>query len=92
MRSGQITAIEAAGSRTPFPVTLGAYQRVIKQGRVNLQKSIVSVLLSAKLGLIKAEEFKKLLEIVLGSPGELNDEQAHAFVTLVLSLSNKIVM
>ncbi len=90
--NGEISLGEAARMRTNGPVTVGAYQRVVKQGLVNLQQAVVTILLGAKIGLLKIEEMKKLVEMVGNSPDNMPEEQEEAFVTLIFALVRKIVM
>ncbi len=78
--------------RTNGPVSVGAYQRVVKQGIVNLQQAVVSILLGTRIGLLKREELKKLVDMVSNSPDAMPEEQEEAFVTLVFALVRKIVM
>jgi hypothetical protein len=90
--NGEITPGEAAKMRTKGPVTVGSYQRVVKQGLVNLQQAVVTVLLGTKVGLLRREELKKLVDMVGKSPDSMPEEQEEAFVTLVYALVRKIVM
>jgi hypothetical protein len=90
--SREITAAEAARLRTPKPVSLGAYYRVLEQGRANLREALVTIIVGTKLQWIKTDEFDRLLKIVRESPGFVVPEQADAFLALVLALVKKIVM
>jgi hypothetical protein len=90
--NGEIGSGEAAKMRATGPVSVGSYQRVVKQGLVNLQQAVVTVLLGAKMGLLKREELKKLVDMVSISPENMPEEQEEAFVTLVHALVKKIVM
>ncbi len=90
--NGEVTLGEAARMRSNGPVSVGAYQRVVKQGIANLQQSVVAILLGAKLGLLKREELNKLVDMFSKSPDDMPEEQEEAFVTLVFALVRKIVM
>ena len=90
--SGDLTLNEAAKLRTNGPVSVGAYQRVVKQGLNNLQQAMITILLGTKMRLLKGEELKKLVELVDKSPNELPEEQEEVFVTLLYALVKKIVM
>lgn len=90
--NGEITLREAAKMRTIGPVTVGAYQRVVKQGRRNLQEAMVTILLGTKVGLLKRDELVKLVDLVGKSPDEMSGEQERVLVTLVSALLQKLVM
>ncbi len=90
--AAEISLTEAARRRRPRPVSVGAYQRVVKQGIGNLQQALVTILVGSKMELVKPDEFKKLLDLTSKSPTEMNEEQERAFVTLINALIRKIVM
>lgn len=90
--SGKIKKKQAASARASGPVTLGAFNRVLQQGKENLRRAVLSIIVGVREGLIKPDELRKLIDLVARAPLEMPDEQQEAFVTLVLALTDKIVM
>ena len=71
---GEISSKEAANLRTPHPVKLGTYHRVLHQALRNLQSAIWTVIVGLNLGLVRAEELKRLIEVL---PENLEPDEAH---------------
>jgi len=71
---GEISSKEAANLRTPQPVKVGTYHRVLGQALQNLQSAIWTVIVGLNLGLIRAEELKHLIEVL---PSNLEPDEFH---------------
>ncbi len=71
---GEISSKDAANMRTPEPVKLGTYHRVLDQALRNLQSAIWTVIVGLNLGLVRAEELKRLIEVL---PSNLEPHEAH---------------
>jgi len=71
---GQISSKEAANLRTPHPVKVGTYHRVLDQALRNLQSAIWTVIVGLNLGLIRGEELKRLIEVL---PSNFEPDEAH---------------
>jgi len=71
---GEISSKEAANLRTPHPVKVGTYHRVLDQALRNLHSAIWTVIVGLNLGLIRGEELKRLIEIL---PSSFEPDEAH---------------
>src|SRR2546425_5300271 len=71
---GEISSKEAANLRTPHPVKLGTYHRVLHQALRKLQSAIWTVIVGLNVGLVRAEELKRLIEVL---PENLEPDDAH---------------
>ncbi len=71
---GEISSREAANLRTPRPVKVGTYHRVLDQALRNLQSAVWTVIVGLNLGLIRAEELKRLIEVL---PSDLEPDESH---------------
>lgn len=70
---GEINSKEAAKLRTPHPVKVGTYHRVLDQALRNLQSAIWTVIVGLDLGFVRAEELKRLIEVL---PSNLEPDEA----------------
>ena len=95
VKSGQITLADAASQRTggrkKGPVTIGAYYRVLKQGKAKVRKSIMTVLAAMQLGYLRYEDLTRLLELVGRGPAELGEEDAERLMQVLDALLTRIV-
>ncbi len=71
---GEINSKEAANLRMPQPVKIGTYHRVLDQALRNLQSAIWTVIVGLSLGLVRAEELKRLIEVL---PPNLEPDEVH---------------
>ena len=69
---GEINSKEAANLRTPHPVKVGTYHRVLDQALRNLQSAIWTVIVGLDLGFVRAEELNRLIEVL---PTNLEPEE-----------------
>jgi len=83
---------EAAASRSKGPVTIGSYYRTVLQGRDQVRKSIVTVLVALSIGLVKPDDVRRLFELVGRGNTELPDVDRKRFVEVLQELLDKIVM
>ncbi len=71
---GEISSKEAANLRTPRPVKVGTYHRVLDQALRNLRSAVWTLIIGLNLGLVRAEELKRLIEVL---PPNLEPDEAH---------------
>jgi len=89
---GEFNVRMAASSRGPDGVTEGAYYRVLAQARDNVEKAIFTLLLSQRLGYVKAEDLRKLFDMVSATPSDLSQEDRERVAGLVEVLVRKVVI
>ena len=96
--SGELDAKQAANSRLSKRakrskgVALGAYYRVVGQASTNIDQAIYTTLLATRMGLVRLEDFRRLLELVSKSGRELSDQDADEVISLLQALVKRIVM
>ena len=88
---GEITSKEAANLRTPHPVKIGTYHRVLDQALRNLQSAIWTVIVGLNLGLIRGEELKRLIE-VLPSNLEPDEAQQEELLDVIRAIVRRVVI
>ena len=88
---GEITSKEAANLRTPHPVKIGTYHRVLDQALRNLQSAIWTVIVGLNLGLIRGEELKRLIE-VLPSNLEPDEVQQEELLDVIRTIVRRVVI
>ena len=87
---GEISSKEAAHLRKPHPVKIGTYHRVLDQAMQNLRSAIWTVLVGLSLGLIGAEELKRLIDI-LPSNLELDEPRQDELLAVIEAIVRRIV-
>jgi hypothetical protein len=98
--SGEIKLKEAASlasqgrrrGKPDRPLTVGSYYRTVSQARANVRESLVTVVIALWLGMIKAEDVRRLFELVGGGARELSDEEADRFLQILEILLRRIVV
>jgi len=83
---------EAAAGGTSGPVTVGSYFRTVQQARENVRRSLVTLMIGLWLGVIKAEDIRRLLDFGVAGDKQLSDEEKERFVAVLRALIQKIVM
>jgi hypothetical protein len=73
-------------------LTIGSFSRTVHQGRVNVRKSLVTVVIALWLGLARVEDVRRLFELVGGGARELSSEEAERFLQLLDALLQRIVV
>jgi hypothetical protein len=89
--AGQLKLVEAAGLRGGGPVRVGTFYRVLDQAKNNVERSIFSVLLAIRLGVLKPEELNRLFSLV-SQPGEVDQEAAMDIMRVLNPLIRRLVM
>jgi hypothetical protein len=97
--SGEIKLREAAAlvsqgrtrGKPGRPLTIGSYYRTVDQARTNVKKSLVTLVISLRLGLIRVEDMRRLFELVGGGTRELSSEEAERFLSLLNVLLERMV-
>ena len=90
--TGEMHYREAAALRSEKPVTIGSYFRTVQQGRDQVRESIVTVLVAIAIDLVKAEDVRRLLELVSKGNAEVADEDRKRFAVVLQTLLDRIVM
>lgn len=72
-------------------VSQGAYYRVLDQAKNNVEQALYTLLLCSRLGIIRADELTRLLNLVSKLPSE-SSENTQEVISLVEALVKKIVM
>ncbi len=73
------------------PLTVGSYYRTVSQARTNVKQSLVTVVIALWLGMIKAEDVRRLFEMVGAGTRELSEEQSDRFLQLLEALLSRII-
>jgi len=89
---GEVRFREAAANGVSKAVTVGSYFRTVQQARENVRQSLVTVLIALWLGVVKAEDVRRLLDLAGASDRSLSDEERARFVSVLGALVQKIVM
>jgi hypothetical protein len=95
MKYREAASIASGGRRkgdNKRPLTVGSYFRTVQQARDNIRKSVVTLLIGLWLGVVKAEDVKRLLDTAGGNIVELSAEERDRFVVVLRALLQKIVM
>jgi hypothetical protein len=98
--SGEIKLREAASSvsqgkrksRERPTLSIGSYSRTVSQARTNVRESLVTVVIVLWLGMIKAEDVRRLFDLVGGGARELSEEESERFLQLLDVLLRRIVV
>lgn len=72
-------------------VTEGAYYRVLKQAKNNVNQALYTLLLCSRMGVIRVDDLSRLLQLVGKVPSDTLDN-ADEVMSLVDALVKKIVM
>ena len=87
----EISARKAASMRRPEGVTVGAYHRVLVQAKTNIEEAIFTLLMSNRLGLLRIEDFRRLLDLMSRTPPDLDEAECSEVMSLVDVLVERIV-
>lgn len=89
---GDLTVREAAKMRGRYGVTAGAYHRVVGQARSKVEQALYTLLLCSRLGMLRSDDLRRLLDTVAKAPVELDAETSQQVASLVDALVRRIVM
>lgn len=73
------------------PLTIGSYYGTVQQARENIRKSIATLLIGIWLGVVKAEDVRRLLDATGGGARELSDEENTRLIGVLRALIDRIV-
>jgi len=73
-------------------LTLGSYYRTLGQAKTNVRKSLVTVLVSLQLGVVRPEELRRLFELVGVGARELSEEEQERFVRILQALLDRMIL
>lgn len=91
IKRGELNMRQAAAARTPRGVSLGAYQRVVKQGLNNIRSALRTLLIGVALGYVKVEELKRLIDLMANA--DLTTTKASTELDVLLDkITHVIVM
>jgi hypothetical protein len=89
---GNLTLNEAANMRKRGPVKIGSYYRTVQQGRRNVRKSIVTLIIAIWIGMVKPSDLNRLLNQA-GTPlPDLEEHDLERLSAVIEDITNKIVM
>ena len=89
---GEAKFREAAAKGTTKPVTVGSYFRTAQQARSNVRQSLATLLIGLWLGVIKAEDVRRLLDLAGSAEREFSEEEAARFITVLRAIMDRVVM
>jgi len=89
--SGDLSLSEAGKLRTPKPTTVGAYYRVVQQGKDNVKAAIMTVTAGIWLGYLKPDDLKRLFELVAKTPFPFEKEPPEELLAALQALVEKLV-
>ncbi len=90
--SGQLRYKDAAALRTGHSVTVGSYFRTVQQGKRRVRESIVTVLIAVSIGLVKSDDFRRLLELMGRAGLEVAEDDRERFSVILRTLIDRIVI
>ena len=97
IKAGQLNWKDAAASMrrkrkqlSDKPVTIGSYYRTVQQGKDNVKKSAVTLLIAVWLGLVRVEDMRRLFELASGGLAELSEEDQSRFGAVIEALLTKM--
>ena len=73
-------------------LTIGSYYRTVHQARKNVRESLVTVVIALWLGVIRAEDVRRLFDLMGGGTRELSDEDTERFMRLLDALLGRIIV
>ena len=74
------------------PLTIGSYYRTLTQARTNIRESLVTVLIGMQLGVVKAEEVRKLFELIGTGARELSEYDQDRLIQVLGALLDRIIL
>jgi hypothetical protein len=93
IRAGQLKWKDAATSMrrkrkqsSDKPITLGSYYRTVQQGKDNVKKSAVTLLIAVWLGLVRVEDMRRLFELASRNLADLSEEDRSRFGAVLQAL------
>ncbi len=98
--SGEIKLKDAASlasqskrkRRERSTLTIGSYYRTVSQARANVKESLVTLVIALWIGMIKAEDLRRLFELVGRGARELSEDEIGRFLQLLDALLRRIVV
>ena len=90
--SGAIKLREAATNAEGGSISIGAYCRVVTQGREKLKRSVVTIVLGIWLGYLKIEDLRRLFELVASGNKDLDEENQRRLVVILGDVVDRIVV
>ena len=90
--AASLTSQGRVKGRKERPLTVGSYYRTLSQARNNVRESLVTLIISAWLGVVKGEDIRRLFELVSGGARDLSEEETDRFIQLLEALLRRIVV
>jgi len=88
---GQVNVRKAATQRESRPVTVGAYHRVLSQGRSNVRKAIYTLLLCERVGAVRGSDLIRLLDMIEKGGVEMSGSESAELISVVDRLITLLV-
>ena len=92
LESSGVLEAEGENRASISGVTPGAYYRVLSQARNNINQSLYTLLFCTRLGIVKMDNIRRLLDLIAKVPPDVADVEANEVISLVDALVRKIVM
>jgi len=92
VNNAELDARTAAKRRTPAPVSVGAYHRVLQQTRENVREAIYTLLFAQRKGYLRTADLRRLLDLVSSTSNALDAADVEQVASLVEALVRRIVM
>jgi hypothetical protein len=73
-------------------MSMGSYYRILSQGKSNIVKSLYTLLLAARLGVLSLDDFQRLVNLVSKLPQDASSTDVADVVPLVDALVRRIVI
>ena len=73
-------------------LTVGSYFRTVQQARENVKKSIVTLLIGVWVGVVKADDVRRLLDVAGSEARELPEEETDRLAGVLRELVKRIVL
>lgn len=71
-------------------VTLGSYYRTVQQGKDNIKKSAVTLLIAVWLGLVRVEDMRRLFDLATTGLENLSEEDRNKFGVVIDALLSQM--
>ena len=91
VRRRELTDAEAARRRGKEGVTLGSYYRVLGQGRTNTERALFTLLLTIRMGVVRMENLRRLLELMAKTPSGIEEGSSVEVMSLIDALVKHVV-
>lgn len=89
--SGELSLAQASKLREPKSSTVGAFYRVVQQGKGNVRQAIMTLIAGIWLGYVKPEDLRRLFDLVADNPFPLDQERFDQLLPALEALIGRMV-